>query len=402
MRCPKCRFTSFDDLAACAKCSNDLSIIAQELQGTCTETKLPFFLSSVVQIQESAEQTFSGSQALPPIDDTDINLEDTLTGEISLSTDADQTLTGLDESIEFSDDGISLELGDVMPIDLEQLDEPIDLEDGSAFDATDVLSLDNEEEVASSDDIDLNLTDDLSDLSADFDATEIISSDSFNKDLDLDLTGDFDESVGLDLSGDFEAFDLDETSIALEPGSDTEPLNVDDTFSEGNDLDLAEDLTLTGEFPSLDIDETEALELDGSLLDELSNEDDANFDLDETDISLDPTSDAEAFDADDTLDFDDTLLTEAVDEEQLGNELDLNLDELDSDLQDEELSLDDSLTREQEDEPSSDADDTLDFDDDTLQETGVEAADEEQLGDELLATMDDELDLNLDEQIGRA
>ena len=143
MRCPKCKFFSFDDLATCAKCSKDLSAVAEELHGTCTEVKLPFFLSSVIESPEPEEQTFAESQALPLTDDTDVSFDDTLSGGgISLSLEGDETvLSGLDETIDVSDDDLSLEVGDIMPIALYQFDVPIALEDDSDFGAASDLSL---------------------------------------------------------------------------------------------------------------------------------------------------------------------------------------------------------------------------------------------------------------------
>ena len=129
MRCPKCKFISFDDLSSCAKCSNDLSALSQDLAGTCADGRVPFFLSSVVQAPEYEEDSFSDSQALPPIDDTDINLDDTGTGQFGIA----------DASIEVSGDDVALELGDVMPVDMDQ----IDLGDSLDFDSSEAMDLDD-------------------------------------------------------------------------------------------------------------------------------------------------------------------------------------------------------------------------------------------------------------------
>ena len=77
MRCPKCNFISFDDHSTCAKCSNDLSALIQDLQGTGTETNATFFLSSVVEAPELGEDSFSASQAVQT-DDDQVNHEDTM------------------------------------------------------------------------------------------------------------------------------------------------------------------------------------------------------------------------------------------------------------------------------------------------------------------------------------
>ncbi|MEN8134105.1 MAG: hypothetical protein ABFS18_01035 [Thermodesulfobacteriota bacterium] len=442
MRCPKCSFFSFDDLTACAKCSKDLSAIVKDLQGTCTEASRPFFLSSIVESLEPEDQTFSESHALPPTDDTDLSFDDTLTGgSPAISTeDNDTVLSDLDESIEISNDEISLELGDVMPIDLDQLDEPIDFDDNSAFDATSGLSQDSEEGITADDDIDLNFTDDLSGQSEDFDSTEILSTDAlstdaFDDDIDLDLTGDFNASDGLDLSEDFDSFDLDETSIPVTPVSDTGDLTTD-TLTEGESLDLDADLLAP------DTEETGAVEFDDSLLDELEvgsdgdqlsadmGDDLADFDLDETSIALEPISPPESFNADDTLSGEEALSLddlpleefefETEDEEDLlGDELLATMDtelgpdpvEPDLDQPDAEPAVADSPLEELEFETGDDeltattADEELDLDldqpdaeptvaDAPLEELEFETEDEEQLGDESPAATDIELDLD--------
>ena len=413
MRCPKCKFFSFDDLATCAKCFKDLSAVIEELHGTCTEATPPFFLSSVIESPELEEQAPSESQELPPTtDDTDISFDETLTGGgVSLSMDEDDTvLAGLDESIEFSDDEISLEVGDIMPIDLDQFDEPSDLESDLDLDETIGLS-----SLAGDDDVDLNFGDELSDQD-DLDSTEILSADALDGDIDLDLTGNFDVGGDVDLSEDFDSFDLDETSISL--GSDSE--------------------------------ETEALELDDSLLAELqggSEEDDLlsnelpaelgddleDFNLDETSISLEPIDTPKSFDANETLNIADLppgeFEFESEDEElafddTLSGELtlgDSTLEGLDFDLEDEEqpadellattdTDLDQGLVELEPEQPEAEldlAESTLDglvFDTEDEEQTSAETPleelsfdteDEEQLGDELLATMDEELDLDM-------
>lgn len=48
MRCPKCGYISFDYVESCAKCSRDLSALAEALEGTAFMVEEPDFLSSVV------------------------------------------------------------------------------------------------------------------------------------------------------------------------------------------------------------------------------------------------------------------------------------------------------------------------------------------------------------------
>ena len=48
MRCPKCGYISFDRQRSCGKCSNDLTAVAEQLQGTAGKAAAPFFLGAVL------------------------------------------------------------------------------------------------------------------------------------------------------------------------------------------------------------------------------------------------------------------------------------------------------------------------------------------------------------------
>ena len=48
MRCPKCGYISFDRQRSCGKCSNDLTAVADQLQGTVGKAAAPFFLGAVL------------------------------------------------------------------------------------------------------------------------------------------------------------------------------------------------------------------------------------------------------------------------------------------------------------------------------------------------------------------
>ena len=48
MRCPKCGYISFDRQRACGKCNNDLTAVAEQLQGTVGKAAAPFFLGAVL------------------------------------------------------------------------------------------------------------------------------------------------------------------------------------------------------------------------------------------------------------------------------------------------------------------------------------------------------------------
>lgn len=282
MRCPKCSFISFDDLATCAKCSNDLAALSEELQGSCTEVRSPFFLSAVVQAPE-LDESFADEQ--PVIDDTDVSFDD---------------------SGESATDDISLELGDIMPVDMDQLDEPLALAD-DAGDETGELSLDDLGDGLEDDDIDLDLSGDFE--SPDFNTTEAIDLDSSGQD-ELDI------SLDADALGDV---DFDETSLVLEP------LGTDATLPDGDSLDLDDepsDAEATGDSFGLDDDlmaelQAESAEdlTDGESLPDLGD-DLADFAFDDTGAGLKPVSAGDSVNADDTfaggesLDLDADLLAE--------------------------------------------------------------------------------------------
>lgn len=57
MLCPKCGFISFDNLSACGKCKNDLSVLSQELHGTAAAVTGTFFLRSVLNESSASQET---------------------------------------------------------------------------------------------------------------------------------------------------------------------------------------------------------------------------------------------------------------------------------------------------------------------------------------------------------
>jgi hypothetical protein len=383
MRCPKCSFISFDDLTNCAKCSNNLSALAQQLHGTCTEARVPFFLSSVVQSPESDDQTLSQSQALPAIDDADIKFDETVAGDFSVADETDLTVTDFDDSIEISEDDISFELGDIMPIDLDQLDETGEFDNE---DVTQSLAMGSQEEGLSLEDIDLDLGNDFADQSSEFDATEILNTNIGGEEINFDMTGDFDEGVDLDLSGEFDGLDFDDTKISPLVGVGAEEFSLTDNDSFSLDEELQP--SLTGDFPRPDQDQTEEFELDGSFfgeveetkIEELDTDFTLNDDLDEESpiigSSVAQGLDPDEFSAADTLEDDIFALDEeesdsgSAEADVLGNELlatmdeemdfdfaeldsdqapDLNSAELDSGKEDTESSLADSLRFDQSD-----------------------------------------------------
>lgn len=55
MRCPKCGYISFDRQRTCGKCSNSLTALAEQINGTTSKAAAPFFLGGVLGRQESAD-----------------------------------------------------------------------------------------------------------------------------------------------------------------------------------------------------------------------------------------------------------------------------------------------------------------------------------------------------------
>lgn len=299
MRCPKCKFISFDDLSNCAKCTHDLSAVAAELNGTCTETHLEFFLGPVIQTPNFDEEVFSDSQTLPPIEQSDINFDDTGSGEYESYKQSDGQSDGIDfdDSLGFAQqDDISIELGDIMPIDLDQLDVSSDLSEETT---SDTLSLGSD------------------------DGTSAEESSSDN-DIDFNLTGDFtNDNLDLDLSDNFADIDLDDTDIGV--GDDTVLQSSSDV---GDDTVLALD---DEEVSSSDVSDND-LDLDSELISELSGSDD---DLDATTtltkspegfdtVNLSLTE--ESSDAEDFSNLDESLIEELsdIDVDDAGNSLSLS------------------------------------------------------------------------------
>lgn len=281
MRCTKCSFISFDDLSACAKCSSDLSHLSEELNGTCIETRQDFFLGTAIQASGSAEVNFSDSQALPPLDHSGVNFDDTNTSRFppAATSLADDSGMGFDDSISLtSEDDVAIELGDIMPLDLDQLDS-LSLSEDMSLERTDALPTD--------------------DFNIDFNRTNDVTGASDNQ-IDLDLADSFDDSgSGFKFNDDLS--DIEKSSFAFSDDSDnvTTSLfgkNFADFSTEqhgGSDIELDQDLfqqfsdsSIHDETISLDVnsgrEETDisrfligedapaSLDLDESLVAELS------------------------------------------------------------------------------------------------------------------------------------
>lgn len=237
MRCPKCNFISFDDLVACAKCANDISVLSKELNGTCIESKPEFFLGTAIQTPAIDDDAFSDSQVLPPIDQGGVNFDDTSTGGFSqLASSSSQTSSvDFDDSIGLAaEDDVAIELGEIMPIDLDQLDDTSVFAGGGLTETH-------------------NLND--SDLSSDLDKTEAMSvSSAINLDLDLD--------------GDFSDIDIDDSALDF---SNESVSSIGSAGSSDYNSSRSNDMSGLG---GASADGSGSLELDDELIAQLNSSDD--------------------------------------------------------------------------------------------------------------------------------
>ncbi|MCA1764689.1 MAG: hypothetical protein LC633_00260, partial [Desulfobulbaceae bacterium] len=366
--------------------------------------------------------TLSGSQDLPAFDDADINFDDTVAADFAVHDATEQTSIDFDDSIEINEDDLSLELGDIMPIDLDQLDQPGLPDEDFDADSTQIFSADFKDEEISLDEIDLDLGDDFgADASSEFDATEILNTDKTDEDIiNFDLTGEFDNNIDFDLSGDLQELELDDTTIfsPADPGfgqEETPGGEPDDSFDDAFLLDEEAPSAVTDNL-SFDSDQTEYLELEDDMLEEFEP---ANEDQDKIEEILSGTGPAADFAPDypggteefqvDVTQTDSDNLGFALDEEVVTSQTSDSFSQTEegiasgiSELDDPLLDADDGLNG-QSGAPSSD-----DF------ESGLESPrfdlgpdlddandsvpeDAERLGDELLATLDEEMDFDVAE-----
>ncbi|MBU0674368.1 MAG: hypothetical protein KJ950_06980 [Proteobacteria bacterium] len=275
MRCPKCKFISFDDLATCAKCSNDLSSVIGELKGTCSETNISFFLGPVIQTPDVIdEDSFSDSQILPPLNSDHINFDDTSTGQFSPTQAMDDSMAlSLDDDMAHDDD-LALELGEIMPIDLTQLDTTQimgDLDDTESIPFTRSADLEFSDHELDLGDVpttttsinqdDLNFDEDdteteLSDIDLDdtgLDLSELGTDALGDNDIAGDATTEISGAFAQDGTGDFDTIDIDNVELGqIELDTDLEQDLADMSLETPNlDTDVAiEDLT--GDFPAVE------------------------------------------------------------------------------------------------------------------------------------------------------
>lgn len=95
MRCPKCGYISFDRQRSCGKCSNDLTAVSEQLQGTVSKAAAPFFLGAAL-----GRQTPSQAESAPDFYEEEESLSlDELEADASPANEDDLDFAGapLDE-----------------------------------------------------------------------------------------------------------------------------------------------------------------------------------------------------------------------------------------------------------------------------------------------------------------
>jgi hypothetical protein len=385
MRCTKCSFISFDDLSACAKCAADLSNLSQELNGTCTETRPEFFLGSAVQTPGLDEDGYSDSQMLPPIDQSAMNFDDTSTGGFAAlsSSSSENKEFNFDDSTSLSaEDDVAIELGDIMPIDFDQLDSGSVLTEGTAGQSEalnfDDLSFeaDKTANVTAPGDkeIDLDFSDAFSDsgettrfngdLSQDIPVVLADDRTFSSDDTMTDVSGRFHENTGFNFSQEF-------SDLADSSGSFDETITLN---SDGGMNKTQVSLHAIGDdsAAALDLDESLVAELAGPAAPDLSSE--LSLDLDYSDSSASGDFELDEALVAELASGDQAAMKSGKDELPLRESLDLETDEFKKSLDIEhDLTADEVLSFAQVEDLTGDFPPLLEEDDTEL--AGLDLAD---------------------------
>lgn len=237
MLCPKCDYISFDHLASCSNCGNDLSVLSSEINGTVVLVERHSFLESVLKSESAAADQVS--EAAPDAGEEQGQQEVQETEMIDFSDDAGEELAApLEEEISF---------------DLSDFEEGAGKDDAHEDEgATIELHLDEEDsEEEDSGEIELHLEEDgegISELQLD----------------DAEASDDL-EGISLEMGGEADALSLEteaeEVAESPEPEQDAgidfsfeehEPDSVaagEETGDDGDEAVLDIDLTAFEETP---------------------------------------------------------------------------------------------------------------------------------------------------------
>ncbi|OGQ98547.1 MAG: hypothetical protein A2505_01705 [Deltaproteobacteria bacterium RIFOXYD12_FULL_55_16] len=100
MRCPKCGYISFDRQKSCGKCGNDLTAVAEQLQGTVSKHAVPFFLGSILGEQKAYEAesgaSFNEAEEFLILDEQEVQILPANTDDFAL-VEAPQTEIALED-----------------------------------------------------------------------------------------------------------------------------------------------------------------------------------------------------------------------------------------------------------------------------------------------------------------
>jgi len=263
MRCPKCGYISFDQQKSCVKCSADVAAIADQLQGTVSNVQAPFFLGSVLGVQE---EDFSGTISPSPAEDDSLDLgeleADMLPEENALAglepAEVDLDLAGAPLDDEDLGEAVLPPTSGLADIDVSDLIPPADadlaeLSFGVEEDADALKEESAEDEVMEEFDLDLSpLDDDLlipeeaqaEQAVAEEDSASAPAETEDEEIIDLSSLMDLDDDERSGPGGeDSDSVDLDLTldDLAGEPvqgGEDSEPgLSLDDQYAPAPDTD---------------------------------------------------------------------------------------------------------------------------------------------------------------------
>jgi len=199
MRCPKCGYISFDHVDTCLRCNKDVQKVTSAVEGTTYNVAPPSFLKfpkAGSLEQEESEISFEGSQDEYDVVDPDLDVlvdgdDSEEDDDAGISFDDDFSGFGDSEEQEEEDDfEINLNDGDDDNLDLGQFEDAFEEEQPEE---TDEIALDLPDELS-----------DISDLSApeketasaaaiesgDSSPANDDSMDDFNLDLDLEQLGE--------------------------------------------------------------------------------------------------------------------------------------------------------------------------------------------------------------------
>lgn len=130
MRCPKCGYISFDYVESCAKCSRDLSALAETLEGTALMVEEPDFLSAAVGGLGESAAVYDGGQEAEAGEVFDLTEDAGDVGEGDIALEGSEGVPSVDLSL-FGEQGPGQEEEPAVETEPElSLEEPGEEEEG--------------------------------------------------------------------------------------------------------------------------------------------------------------------------------------------------------------------------------------------------------------------------------